>query len=178
MPLIRTLRAVLVAAALAVGVLAVSATPASANVNIFDSFEPPPALQNWSFSHSGDGAGGFSSLQVRTGVRDAFITIRGDGFSSVSRNVFLSHPQTCSASVFVNPAPTGGFQLINFEILSFDFHYIALKSATLTSDAPYTKFSTSWTNSPTFFMVRVSVVGNGPGTTVAAWVDDVSVNCN
>ncbi len=175
--MIRTLRTVFVAVALAMGLVAVSAGPASAAVSIFDSFEPPPAPQNWSFTHSGDGAGGFSSLQVRSGVRDAFISIRGNGFSSVGRNVFLSHPQNCSASVWVNPAPTGGFQLINFEIITPQFQYIALQTKTLDANAPYTKFSTSWTNSPTHFVVRISVVGNGPGTTVAAWVDDVSVSC-
>jgi hypothetical protein len=174
----RTARAALAALALAVGLLLTSSSPASAAVSIFDSFEPPPAPQNWSFTHSGDGAGGFSNLQVRTGVRDAFIVIRGNGFSSVGRNVFLSHPQNCSASIWVNPAPNGGFQPVNFEIINPQtFTYIALKSVTLSSSAPYTKLSTSWTNSPTFFLVRVSVVGNGPGTTVSAWVDDLTVNC-
>jgi hypothetical protein len=55
--------------------------------------------------------------------------------------------------------------------------YIKVKSVTLSSSAPYTKLSTSWVNSPTFFRVRVSMVGNGPGTTVSAWVDDLSVTC-
>jgi hypothetical protein len=177
----RGVRGTLAALALAVvGLLMLGAPPASAALTIFDSFEPLPAPQNWSFSHTGLGTGGFSNLEVRTGTRDAFISMRDNGFSSVSRHVFLSHPQNCSASIWVNPGPIGSpFQLVNFEIIEpSTFTYIALKSATLSSSAPYTKFSTSWVNSPTHFLVRVSIIGNGPGTTVAAWVDDLSLVCS
>jgi hypothetical protein len=173
----RALRAAIVVLGMTGALVAATAGPASASViAMSDSFEGPDAFVNWHFTHTGTGVGGFSSLQTRTGTRDAFLAMQSEGFSSVGRTVHLTHPQHCVAAIWVNPASS--YQLVNFEIIEpTSFTYVALKSMTLSPSAPYTQFGVEWFNGPADVLVRVSLIGNGPGTTVSAWVDDLGINC-
>lgn len=161
---------------LTAALLAVTVAPASAAIiTVQDGFEGAQGA-NWSFTHTGDGAGGLSSLQTHGGVRSGFITMRGPGFSSVSRRVALPPTTSCTAGIWVNPAVST--QQLNFEIINpTNFSYVAIKTVVLGGDAPYTFVSTEWNHGPTDVLVRVSLIGNNGTTAFGTWVDDLGILC-
>lgn len=169
-------RALAVLLGLTTALLVGTAAPASAAIiTVQDGFEGAQAA-NWSFTHVGDGTGGISTLQARTGAQDGFISMRSTGFSSVGRRVFLPPTTSCTAGIWVNPVLAN--QQINFEIIEPNsFTYVALQTVVLSGSAPYTFISTSWNHGPTDVLVRVSLIGVN-GTTLAAWVDDLGILCH
>ncbi|MEO3923056.1 hypothetical protein ABGB07_04140 [Micromonosporaceae bacterium B7E4] len=172
----RRIGAAAVLLGLTAALLAGTASPASAAIiTVQDGFEGAQAA-NWSFTHVGDGAGGFSSLQTHGGVQDGFISIRSAGFSSVARRVLLPTTTSCTAGIWVNPAVAT--QQLNFEIIEPNsFTYVALKTVVLSGAAPYTFVSTSWNHGPTDILVRVSLIGVN-GVTLGTWVDDLGILCH
>lgn len=173
--LVRRVAATAVLLGLTVGLIGMTASPASAAIiTVQDGFEGTQAA-NWSFTHVGDGTGGVSSSQPHNGVRSGFISMRSAGYSSVGRRVTLPPTTSCTAGIHINPALAT--QQVNFEIINpVDFTYVALATVVLSGDAPYTFVSTSWNHGPTDVLVRVSLGGSG-GTTLAAWVDDLGILC-
>jgi hypothetical protein len=168
----------------AVAGLALSAGPASAAPVFTDGFEPPPAPQAWSFTHVGNGAGGFSTLGPRSGVQDAFITQTGAGFSSVQRTVAITPGAFCTASVFLDPAKTPAIPATEdmaLEIIEpVSFTYVARDLRTMSSSATYTKFSVSWSSSPATVLVRITIGGSvvgGVAKVTALRADDFSISC-
>ncbi|WP_326557682.1 hypothetical protein [Micromonospora sp. NBC_01796] len=178
-PRSRTPRRAAVMAALlglTAALIGMTASPASASIiTVQDGFEGTQAA-NWSFTHVGDGTGGVSLSQPHNGIRSGFVSMRGAGFSSVSRRVSLPPTTSCTAGIHVNPALAT--QQVNFEIINpVNFTYVALRTVVLSGDAPYTFVSTEWKHGPTDVLVRVSLIGNASGTTLAAWVDDLGILC-
>lgn len=175
MKLTRTACAVLT---MVFGILLATMSPAAAAAPVTDSFEPPPAAQNWQFFHVGDGTGNFDNIQVRTGVRDVFIASRSvTGWSTVYRTVTVPAGLSCSASIWVNPASSGTDPKVSFEILTVNNTYLSLQTKALDDQAPYTVFSGVWHNTPGTFQVRVSIGTPVEGNTAAAWVDDLTYFC-
>jgi hypothetical protein len=172
----RTVRTALAGTAVAVGLVLANSSPAAA-FTATDGMEPPTNV--WTFHAVGAGSGaGYTGVGPHGGVRALHIFGKSPGYAYARRVMFLDDERDCTASVWVDPKANSVPTAVNFEIVDPATNtYINLKSVTLSSAAGYTRISTAFLSPKANVDVRVAVGTSVPGATVAATVDDLTMDC-
>jgi hypothetical protein len=174
------IRKILLAASMSLAMLFGATAPSFAAPVLDDNFETA-AASNWTFPHSGADAGGnISTTDSFSPTHNAFVTIRGAGFSAAGRLVSLASvpkPANCHADILVKPLSVG---TINVEVINpATFTYIALRTQAL-APSPYSTQAINWTaaaGSPSTVLFRVSLLGTTDGSRSSIRLDDLHVRC-